>query len=227
MMTLECLNSFGIKIEQSEDLREFRTSRQNYKPAVYRIEGDWSSASYLLAMGALTGEIEVENLNPDSLQADKKILDFLVDMEASVETRGNMVTVRKSALKAIKADLTDCIDLLPTMAVLAAVSQGTSELTGIERARIKESNRIMAVRAGLSEMGIEVMEESNKMTVKGGKPEGGIIDSMNDHRIAMAFSLPGLVSGGTVINNAECVSKTYPEFWDILKSTGGRVKTDE
>ncbi len=225
-MTLECLRSFGIKVKHSEDLRGFNSSKQTYKPTVYRVEGDWSSASYLLAMGAMTGETEVDNLNPDSLQADKKILDFLVDMGASVETRGNTVAVRKSALKAIKADLTDCIDLLPTVAVLAAAAEGTSELTGIERARLKESNRILAVKNGLSEMGIQVVEESNKMTVKGGKPEGGVIDPVNDHRIAMAFSLLGMVSGGTVINNAECVSKTYPEFWDILKNTGGEVKTD-
>lgn len=226
LMTLECLKAFGIDVKHSEDLRELRTARQKYNPTAYRVEGDWSSASYLLAAGALAGEVEVNNLKPDSLQADKKILDFLKDMGASVETGNDMIKVKKTGLSAIKADLTDCIDLLPTVAVLAAAAEGKTELTGIERARIKESNRVLAVKTGLEKMGIEVAEENDKIIIRGGQPQGGVIDSMNDHRIAMAFSLLGLVAGGTVIKNAECVSKTYPEFWDILKTIGGEVKTD-
>ncbi len=224
LMTLDCLQGFGVEVEASEDFREFKVLKQTYKPARYRVEGDWSSASYLLALGAVCGEIEVENLNPKSWQGDKIILDFLRNMGVWVEVNENSVMVRKSKLKAIRVDLSDCIDLLPTMAVLAAVADGESEFTGIDRARIKESNRVSALREGLERMGIKVGEERDKLTVTGSMPKGAVIDTKGDHRIAMAFSILGSVVGETIIDGAECVSKTFPEFWDILKSIGGEVK---
>jgi 3-phosphoshikimate 1-carboxyvinyltransferase len=227
LMTLECLKQFGIKGKYSEELREYRITKQTYKPTKYRVEGDWSSASYLLALGALCGDIEVENLNPGSLQGDKAILDFLKEMGASVKTGKNSVIIKKSGLKAIKANLSDCIDLLPTMAVLAAAAEGISEFAGVERARLKESDRPSAIKEGLTRMGIKVVEEKNRLVVVGGSAINTVIDSRGDHRIAMAFSLLGSYFGGITINNAECVSKTYPEFWDILKSIGGGVKTDD
>ncbi len=174
LMTLECLQRFGIKIKASEDFREFGVLKQTYKPAKYRVEGDWSSASYLLALGAVCGEVEVENLNPKSLQGDKIILDFLRDMGAWVEVNEISVVVRKSKLNAIRADLSDCIDLLPTMAVLAATADGVSEFTGIDRARIKESDRVAAVREGLERMKIGVVEEKDRLTITGSRAEGSL-----------------------------------------------------
>ena len=226
MMTLDCLEKFGVETKHSKELDEFEILKQTYKPTKYRVEGDWSSASYLLALGALSGEVEIDNLNPKSLQGDKIILDFLKDMGASVIVSEDSVTVRRSRLNGVRADLTDSIDLLPTMAVLAAVADGASEFTGIERARLKESDRVTAVREGLERMGIKVAEETNRLTVTGSQPKGSVIDSRGDHRIAMAFSLLGSVAGETIIDGAECVSKTYPEFWDVLKSVGGEVKID-
>jgi len=226
LMTLDCLERFWITVGFSEELDQFEVLKQTYKPVKYNVEGDWSSASYLLAMGALSGEVEVENLNPESLQADKMILNLLRDMGAWVKVNKDSVTVRKSGLEAIQADLSDCIDLLPTMAVLAAVANGVSEFVGVERARLKESNRVSALRDGLERMGIKVGEETNRLTITGSKPKGSVIDSQGDHRIAMAFSLLGLIAGETTINNAECIAKTFPQFWDILRSIGGEVKID-
>ncbi len=223
LMTLECLKKFGVKVKSSPDLTEFQVSKQAYRAAKYVVEGDWSSASYLLALGAVSGEVAVENLNPESLQGDKIILDFLKDMGAWVELSKNSVTVRKSRLNAIRADLSDCIDLLPTMAVLAAVASGTSEFAGISRARLKESNRVAAVREGLERMGIKVAEERNRLTVTGSEPKASVIDAKGDHRIAMAFSILGSVVSGTIIDGAECVSKTFPEFWNVLKSMGVKL----
>jgi 3-phosphoshikimate 1-carboxyvinyltransferase len=226
-MTLDCLEKFGIKVEAARDLREFNVAPQPYKPTEYRIEGDWSSASYFLALGALAGPVTVTNLNPLSAQGDKIVLDFLKDMGAQVGIDKDTVTVRKSELHALKTDLTDYIDLLPTAAVLAAVADGVSELGGIERARIKESNRVTAVREGLEKMGIKVHEEKNRLVIEGGTPRGAIIDSKNDHRIAMAFGVLGTVAGETVIGDAGCVSKTFPDFWEALESIGGKVAQDE
>ena len=227
LMTLECLRKFGITVAASPDLSELNTLPQVYKPAKYVVEGDWSSASYLLALGALSGPVTVANLNPESWQGDKVLLGFLREMGALVGIDKNTVTVRKSRLNAIKANLSDCIDLLPTMAVLAVAANGVSEFTGIERARVKESNRVAAVRAGLEEMGIKVREERNRFTITGNTPKGATIDTQNDHRIAMAFSILGTMAGETIINNAECVSKTFPGFWDALRSIGGEVKEVE
>ncbi|MFC1985981.1 3-phosphoshikimate 1-carboxyvinyltransferase [Chloroflexota bacterium] len=224
LMTLECLKMFGIRVKRSPDLREFETLKQTYTPIKYVVEGDWSSASYFLALGALSGEVEVGNLNPESLQGDKVILDFLKDMGALITISNDSLTVRKSKLKAIRANLADCIDLLPTMAVLAATADGISEFTGVERARLKESNRVATVREGLERMGIKVVEERNRLTITGSPAKGTAINSKGDHRIAMAFSLLGSVVGETVIDDAKCVSKTYPDFWDTLKNIGGEVK---
>ncbi len=226
LMTIDCLQRFGTKVEFSPDLREFEVAKQTFEPAKYRVEGDWSSVSYLLALGAVAGEVTVENINPESLQGDKIMLDYLRDMGASVEINQDSVTVRKSGLNAIRADLSDCIDLLPTMAVLAAVAEGVSEFVGIERARIKESDRVSAVRDGLERMGIKVEEQRNRLTVFGSRPEGAVIDPRDDHRMAMAFSILGSVAGETVIKNAECVSKTFPGFWDVLKKLGSKVEVN-
>ena len=227
IMTLDTMQWFGITVAFNDNLDEFEILPQRYKPTKFRVEGDWSSASYLLALGALSGEVEVNNLDTESLQGDRMIIRFLQEMGAAVTVGRNSIIVRQSKLKAIKADLNDCIDLLPTVAVLAAVAEGTSEFTGIERARIKESDRVTSLRAGLEKMGIPVTEESNLLAITGKKPKGTQITSHNDHRIAMAFSLLGSVAGETVIEQAECVTKTYPEFWEVFKKLGGRVKLNE
>jgi 3-phosphoshikimate 1-carboxyvinyltransferase len=227
MMTLDCLKKFGIKVKATPDLREFNIAPQSYQPTRYLVEGDWSSASYFLALGALSGPITVANLNPESLQGDRILLSLLKEMGALVDIDKSIVTVRKSGLSALKADLANSIDLLPTMAVLAAVAKGVSEFTGIGRARIKESNRVLAVREALERMGVAVREERDRLTVTGTTPRGAVIDTKSDHRIAMAFGVLGTMTGKTVINNAGCVAKTYPEFWDILRSIGGEVNEDD
>lgn len=225
-MTLECLNKFGIEVEASKEMRYFVVTPQRYRPARYIVEGDWSSASYFLAMGAVSGEVTVTNLNPQSLQGDKVILDFLKSMGAGVEVNRNNVTVKKGKLRGIEADLEDCIDLLPTMAVLAAMANGNSEFTGISRARLKESDRVAAVRDGLERMGLTTKEGADRLVIEGSVPQGAVIDSRADHRIAMAFSVLGLIAGDTVIEGAECVGKTFPGFWDTLRSIGGEVKIE-
>jgi 3-phosphoshikimate 1-carboxyvinyltransferase len=220
MMTLETMHWFGINAVFDENLDKFEISHQKYRPTKYHVEGDWSSASYLLSLGAMAGEIEVNNLDMQSLQGDRMLLQFLRDMGAHTVAGRNSINIVKSNLKAIKADLTDCIDLLPTMAVLAAAAEGTSVFTGIERARIKESDRVAAVVEGLTRMGIRVETDTKRIKITGGKPKGALIDSKGDHRIAMAFSLLGTVAGDTVIDGAECVTKTYPEYWDVLQNLG-------
>jgi 3-phosphoshikimate 1-carboxyvinyltransferase len=255
LMTLRCLRKFGISVRREFD--RFVVTKQRYKPTKFEVEGDWSSASYFLALGAFSEGVEVENLSTSSLQGDRVILDLLRGMGAKVRIVGNTVTVSQGDLRAIHADLSDCIDLLPTVAVLAALADGTSEFSGIERARIKESNRVAAIREGLSKMGVSVTEDRDRLAIVGmltkkpaaeeeeketeegeageesqapeqaaPEPEVVVIDSKHDHRIAMAFAVLGSVVGGITIDGAECAAKTYPGFWDALKSIGGEVETN-
>jgi len=226
MMTLDCLTKFGITVAFTEELDEFEVFPQRYTPAAYTVEGDWSSASYLLALGAVGGKVTVDNLDPQSLQSDRVLLDLLREMGVDININNDSITASQSRLTAIRADLTDCIDLLPTMAVLAAVADGVSRLSGIERARLKESDRVGATVNGLRQMGISVAEDRGSLSITGTRPQGAVIDSRGDHRMAMAFSILGTIAGDTVITDAACVTKTYPQFWDTLCRIGGEVKLD-
>lgn len=242
LMTLRCLREFDIDVHT--DLDKFVVAKQSYRPTRFEVEGDWSSASYFLALGALSEGIEVENLSTASVQGDRVIMGFLRSMGAKVNVANHAIAVSRANLKAISADLSDCIDLLPTMAVLAALADDTSVFTGIERARIKESNRVAAIKEGLAKIGVNVTEDRDRLTVaclmtkplavekeetesgEAGKlaPGGVVIDSWGDHRIAMAFGILGTALGGITITGAECVAKTFPDFWDLLKSVGGKLE---
>jgi len=227
MMTLDTMQWFGITVAFNDALDEFEVLPQKYHPTGYRIEGDWSSASYLLALGALGGAVTVDNLPAATMQGDRVILDILRQMGADMTVRQSSVTVRKSVLTAVKTDLTDSTDLLPTVAILAAAAKGKSEINGIARARLKESDRVAAVCDNLTRMGINTKMETNRLIVQGGSPHGAVVESYNDHRIAMAFGVLGARVGETGIKGAECVSKTYPEFWDVFRLLGGKVVNNE
>ncbi len=226
LMTQECLKHFGIHTLISPDFTKIQIAAQTYQPTAYQVEGDWSQASYLLALGALSGEVLVTNLNAESLQGDRVILNLLQKMGALFSQRGGSVRVSKSSLKAINANLADAIDLLPTLAVLAAVAEGESEFSGIARARFKESNRVSGIRDELAKLGIRVIEEEDVIKIVGGYPRGAVLDSRADHRLAMAFALLGAAIGNISIRQAESVSKTFPDFWRVFQSLGGKVKLD-
>jgi 3-phosphoshikimate 1-carboxyvinyltransferase len=223
LMTLQCLEKFGVSVRADAGLLSFTVKPQSYRPAEYSVEGDWSSASYLMALGAVAGETVVTNLQPASLQADRALPGLLERMGANVSTTVGKVTVKSCVLKALSADMSDCIDLLPTVAALAAVADGVSELRGISRARIKESDRVEAMTAGLCDLGIHVHTDEDTMRITGGKLKGGVIDPRGDHRIAMAFSILGALAGDITIEDAGCVAKTYPHYWDDFNKLGGKT----
>ena len=248
LMTIWCLKKFGIKVGRWGN--RFVVRRQRYQPARIKIEGDWSSASYFLGLGAISPEgITVENIDAGTLQGDRVILEHIRRMGAVVKVGRNSITVSEGKLKGIQADLTDCIDLLPTVAVLASLADGITELSGIGHARIKESDRVAAVMDGLKKLDIKATEDKDRMMITGkktpvkieegkaeekpeekiGEPEKEVekgphvISSYGDHRIAMAFSIFGAAEGGVTIEDAECVTKTYPEFWQLFKAMGGEI----
>jgi 3-phosphoshikimate 1-carboxyvinyltransferase len=225
-MTIESLKKFGIHVSAAPDMSDFKVSRQDYRPTDYTVEGDWSQASYLLALGALSEEVVVTNLSAESLQGDRVVLNLMQKMGARLSVRRSSVMVQKSYLHGISADLTDCIDLLPTLAVLAATAEGESQFSGIKSARLKESNRVQALKQELQKIGIRVHEEEDHLTIMGGRPRGAVIDPHGDHRLAMAFGVLGTAVGDTTILGAENVEKTYPEFWKALALLGAKVESD-
>lgn len=220
-VTIDVMKSFGVSVIQRGD--EFTVKApQAYQGTDYSVEGDFSSASYFLAAAAVTGsKVKVTDLNPDSIQADVKILSILKQMGCSVRCGRNWVEVTGAPLTALSLEMSDCPDLVPVVSVLAAFAKGTTVISNIGHVRLKESDRIKAVSQELAKMGIACNTNENSLTVIGGKPQGTKIEVHNDHRIAMSFSVAALgASGKTEIINAQAVSKSYPDFYNHLKSLG-------
>jgi 3-phosphoshikimate 1-carboxyvinyltransferase len=223
-MTLNAMKNSGVKAQHSENLDMIHVPNGNYSPLRARIGGDWSSAAYMLAAGAVSGKVHVDNLDVNSSQADKEIIKILDEMEAYIKITGKRVTTEKSDLTAIEADLRDSPDIFPIVACLCSVAEGTSRLTGLARLKIKESDRLAAVMEGLEKMDVNITSTDDSITIKGGTPIGAAIDPHNDHRMAMSFAvLAHAAEGETTIMNPECVSKSYPGFWDDLKKIGAKI----
>lgn len=218
-MTLEVLKSYGIKVEHN-DYKEFIIKgQQSYEPQEFRVEGDWSGASCVLVAGAVAGSVTLYNMNTLSLQADVAIVQALVKAGAKITTTSEFICVEKGDLKAFEFDATQCPDLFPALAALASCCQGTTVIKGTSRLTHKESNRAQAISDEFAKMGICVdIETDDIMKITGGQIHAAEIDSHNDHRIAMAAAVAGLVCDGEmVIQGAECVDKSYPLFWDDIK----------
>jgi 3-phosphoshikimate 1-carboxyvinyltransferase len=227
-LTMEVQRIFGVSVEASECMEEFRIERQSYRPADVTVERDWSATAFLLGAGALTGRVTVEGLNMGSSQADAAILGILDEMGATVVGKGNSITVEMAPLSGIELDLSDSPDLFPVVASICAAASGRSVLRGLRRLRLKESDRIAAMTGGLLGMGVRCELVGDILTIEGGSPKGCVIDPWGDHRIAMALSILGLAAEGeTTILDAECVSKSYPKFWGDLEALGAELARDE
>ena len=223
-MTLDAMRAFGVKAEHSPDMRHLRVPLKPYRAGEIVVEGDWSSASYFLAAGALAGGVTIEGLDPDSSQADRAIVPLIGEMGAEASITGGAVKVSSSRLRGIEADLSDAPDLFPVVSALCAAAEGESRLTGLARLRLKESDRVAAMAEGLTRMGADVSCDADSATIRRGELRGAEVDPWGDHRIAMSLAVIALRAGGeTTIRNAGCVSKSYPGFWGDLASIGGRV----
>lgn len=225
-MTLELLADFGIQIE-NRDYREFIIpGNQSYRTHDYSIEGDWSGASFFLVAGAIRGGVWVSGLNKESAQADRKILEALTLAGACLDFDNDRVITRSGGLSPFRFDATDCPDLFPPLAVLAAYCGGTSTLKGAGRLLHKESNRSVMIMKTLKELGISSDVEGDYLHIRGGKVTGGRIHPGGDHRIAMMAAVAAIgAAGRVIIESPECVNKSYPGFFEDLGSIG--VQTEE
>ncbi len=193
-------------LEMTRNVLRYFQANENifHSPREIAVEGDWSNASYFLAANQLGCDVRLEGLSKTSLQGDQAIVEYLHKLE-------NNVTI----------DLSDTPDLFPVLAVVAAAKRGAT-FTGIDRLRYKESDRIQSVHALLENLGICISTTKDSMTVEPGVFRSGTIDSFGDHRIAMAAAVAAVAADGPItILNADCVSKSYPGYWDELRNLGG------
>lgn len=218
-MTIDTAARFGVAIEHNDYEQFYIAGGQSYTPTDYAVEGDWSAAAMLLVAGAVAGEVTVKNLSMLSKQADVAVCDALVRAGAELTTEDNTVTAAHRELRGFEFDATNCPDLFPALATLAAAAEGESRIVGTRRLEHKESNRAEAIRKEFGKIGIEVdLSEPNVMKITGGKITGGVeVESYGDHRMAMTLAVAALLSDREItIKGAECVSKSYPDFFETI-----------
>ena len=223
-MTLATLKLFGIEICEAENEYIIKGNQKYISPKQLAPEGDWSNSAFWLCAGAMNGEIKIDNLNFDSFQGDKQIITILESFGAKVSKGRNDVHLKTGKLSKIQLDCTDIPDLVPIISAVAAVSDGQTILTGVERLKIKESDRLKAVTETLSALGADVYVEGDSRLVINGKTKlkGGKVYSFNDHRIAMMAAIAGTVcSKDVIICGAEAVEKSYPDFFEHYRQLGG------
>ena len=224
-ITLEVLKNYGVNIV--EENGAFIIKGNQIFKGKNHIEGDWSNASFWLVAGAINGKITVNNLNANSVQGDRKIIEIIKKAGGKISLVNNSVTVEKSKLKAFLFDFKNFPDLVPICAVLASKTDGVCYLKNVERLRLKESDRIASTLAFLTNLGIDAKYEKSDLIVKGGAFSGGTVSSFNDHRITMSAIIAGLTAKNEVeITGAEAIKKSYPNFIDDLILLGGKANAN-
>ena len=245
-ITIDVLKKFGIRIgSEMEGDEEFMETQdwglctgitfkikggQEYKPANFCIEGDWSAAANFLVAGAVFGIVRLQGLDTTSLQADISIMDILMDAGASLsqEDESGIITTQKAPLRAFDTDLNNCPDLFPIVSILAAFCSGTSHILGFKRLASKESDRGKAILETLTKMGASAYAEGDLLTIEGHSLEsrilngtllkGGEYTSFHDHRMAMALTVASLgADGPIIIDDTDCVAKSFPAFFDTWR----------
>ena len=223
-MTLAVLRRAGIDIERMADGWRI-PGGQRYSPRTYEVEADWSQAAFLLAAGALGGEVTVRGLDGDSVQGDREIVPLLRRFGAAVEYTPDGIVCRRAPLHGIDIDASQIPDLVPVLAVVAAAAQGTTRITGAARLRLKESDRLSATADCLRRIGASAEERPDGLVVEGGRPlTGGETPGCGDHRIVMSMAVAALACTRPVtITGVGAVAKSWPAFFSDLQSIGGIV----
>lgn len=224
-LTIDCMSKFGVEVE-NKDYKEFYIKgNQKYKPRDYRVEGDFSQAAFWIVAGILGSNIKCRDLNIDSLQGDKVILDLVKKMGANIEIKEDFIEVKETRTKGIVIDASECPDLVPILSVLGALSKGTTRIVNAQRVRIKECDRLKAMASELSKIGADIKETEDGLIIKGKKSlKGGTVNSWNDHRIAMAMAVASIkCEEPLIITDSRAVNKSYPHFWEDLKKLGGVI----
>jgi 3-phosphoshikimate 1-carboxyvinyltransferase len=221
------LETFCVKAEFDGGVFSIPGGQTYRSPGKLRVEGDWSNAAFWLGAGAVgPGSVSCAGLDLQSRQGDRAVMDILARFGARIEVNGSAVTVAGGKLRGVEIDARDIPDLVPVLAVIAAAAEGVTVIRGAGRLRTKESDRLAAISSVLRGLGADVNETEDGLVIHGGAAlSGGKISSWGDHRIAMASSIAATICAGpVVIEGAEAVNKSYPNFFDDLRLLGASIQ---
>lgn len=200
---------------------------QAYKPFIKMIPGDFSSASYLITAGVLfSGTVVLHGLDMQCPQGDKELVTILQKMGADIRVEGETLTITGGKeLSGMKIDANAIPDMVPTLAVIGTQATGTTEIVNVANARLKETDRLRSMTEGLSEMGADITEHTDGLTVRKSVLHGASVKGYNDHRTVMALSLAGMLADGeTLIDTAEAINKTFPEYVAMMRALGAKMR---
>lgn len=224
-LTMETLSDFGVNSYYKDACSINIPGGQKYLPTSHTIESDFSQAAFFLVLGSLIGNISCKGLNMNSSQGDKAILNFLDQFGAErITSYEGIITPNKSILSGTNIDVANCPDLAPILAVIASFANNKTTIYNASRLAIKESNRLYSITNELKKFGVNITNDNSSITIYGSNNNSNnhiIVDSHNDHRIAMSLSIFTVSSNRkSTIKNISCISKSYPKFFDDLKMLG-------
>ena len=228
-LTLDVMKQYGLKVPENRNYEEFYFANETHNSETvtrnYIVEGDWSGGSFLLVAGAIAGPITVRGLDLASTQADKAIVDALMKANAGIAMDGKAIQLVPAEMTGFEFDATDCPDLFPPLVALAAYCKGTTRIKGVSRLTHKESNRALTLQEEFGKMGVKIELKGDMMFVNGGViVRGARAHSRHDHRIAMACAVAALkAEGEVIIDEAQAIKKSYPDFYRDLKSLGASL----
>lgn len=214
-LTVSVMAHFGVQVSSPEEGCYLIKGGQKYRPALFRVEPDYSQAAYFLGAGALGCDVACDGLNPDSLQGDRAILDVLKEMGAQVVADNGRLSAKAGPLRAVTVDARQIPDLVPPIATLCCFCAGTSRIENAARLRLKESDRLQTMTQELRSLGGQIVEGPDYLEITGTSTlRGGVADAHNDHRVAMSMALASIRCEKPVqLTGASCVNKSYPDFW--------------
>ena len=223
-LTIDVLKKFGIEIKYNNNIYYIKGS-QTYQPTNYTVEGDFSQAAFFLASDMLGSFVRLKNMNPDSLQGDKEIINYIERIGGKVIYKDSLYYCVSGKTNNVDIDVSNTPDLGPILTCLLSQVEGKSTLYNASRLRIKECDRITCVKEELIKLGLDISETYDSIIINGKKKvNGATIDSHNDHRLVMSFAILATISeSDVVITNAEAINKSYPNFFKDFESLGGNI----
>ena len=217
-ITLDCLSKFGVKIINNSYQEFIIEGNQTYKSGNYEVEADYSQVAFFLVANSIGSDIKINGLNNNSLQGDKKIIDFISEIE-------NWNNEEKLIL-----DGSETPDIIPILSLKACISKKEIEIINIARLRIKESDRLSATVQELSKLGFDLIEKEDSILINSRKDFNKInnspvyLSSHSDHRIAMTVAIASsCYEDEIILDNLDCVKKSYPNFWEVFLALGGKI----
>lgn len=224
-LTLKVMKDFGVEIINKNHKEFIIKGNQKYEGRNYRVEGDYSQGAFFLCADAIGNEVICKDLNIDSLQGDREIIDILRKMNVDIMIKENEIEgKRRKKLKSTYIDGSQCPDIIPVLTSVAALAKGRTEIVNVGRLRIKECDRLSAITSELNKLGANVIEKEDSIIIDGmNELEGGVeVWSHKDHRIAMTLAIvSSRCNKPIVIKDYDCVSKSYPGFFEDFKKIGG------